>query len=786
MRYPAHTHASKLLRPSPSALIRPARRLCFAVGLLLCASAATPAKPDFSVQPPPAWVQAVAPDAAPTSPAPTSLEDSVRYLLLDRQIHVTQQGVERYQHLVKQIASVADLEKVSQLRLDFEPSYQQLVIHYIHILRDGATIDVLRPEEIKVIQQEDELDEQLFNGTNSAVVFLNDLRAGDVVDYAYSVNGQNPVLAGHYVDIQPLSRPEPVARLRTRLLWPTERKLYFRAQHTDAQPAINQAGAETEYVWERRNVAADEAEDMTPPWFNATASVQLSEFATWSDVVQWALPLYRVENQLSPALAAQVEKWKAELPQPEARLLAARRFVQDEVRYLGIELGPYSHTPTQPDKVFQRRFGDCKDKSLLFATMLNALGIEAYPALVNTDARHTLDNYQPSPYAFDHVIVQAQLAGQTYWLDPTIAYQRGTLANAYAPEYERALVLRPETQALTTIPLNASAQPTVTVQQVYQIAHYDAPVALTVTTTLRGADADEARYRLAGESRADLSKNYLNYYAEHDPSIEADGKPEVRDDEQANVIVITERYRIPNFWKDAAHVFLADRVGEELTKPDVSRRTQPLRIHYPLNVEQLIEIHLPYRQAVETGAETVEDAALRFTSNAVAEGNVIRLHYTLRTKAAEVAPQNVASHLATIEQARDLAGYELKQGRPQTSQPFGHALDALFAVALGGVGLLLLYGWLKRRRVAARALAQAASLSLRARPGTRPETAIKLEAETEIARYLNGVACRSCGRRDYAQAGRQGLIYDGRRLVVVQLECATCRNSQDLYFALAV
>ncbi|HYX41187.1 MAG TPA: DUF3857 domain-containing protein, partial [Pyrinomonadaceae bacterium] len=422
-------------------------------------------------------------------------------------------------------------------------------------------------DEIKVVQQEDELDQQLFNGTNTAIVFLDDVRAGDVIDYAYSVNGDNPVLAGHYADTYQLSEPSAVEYLHARLLWPSARKLYVHPRNTDLQPVVNQSGAETEYVWERRNVPADEAEDQTPAWFDPSPSVQLSEFGSWADVAQWAAPLYQIKAQLSPALSAQVEKWRNEFAQPEARLLAARRFVQDDVRYLGIELGPYSHTPTQPDRVFQRRFGDCKDKSLLLATILNALGIEAQPALVNTQARHALDDWQPSPYDFDHVIVKAQLADKTYWLDPTISYQRGTLADAYAPEYERALVLRSDTQALTQMPRAPVQQPTTSVLEVYQIADFAAPVALTVTTTYRGADADALRYRIASESRADLKKELLNYYADHDAAIEADGAPQIADNEQTNVLVVTEKYRIPHFWQDAAHIFLPARLREELTKP---------------------------------------------------------------------------------------------------------------------------------------------------------------------------------------------------------------------------
>lgn len=786
MNYPAPPSRRSLTRQLLHGAARRSTLPLRAGLLLLCACVAANAKLGFTVQPPPAWVRPVAPAEARDAKT-TNAEGGVRYLLFDRQTRVTAQGAEHYYHLVKQVTSAADVQRVSQLRLDFEPSYQHLVIHHIHVLRGGATIDALRPADIKVIQQEEELDEQLFNGTLSALAVLDDVRPGDVLDYAYSVNGDNPVLAGQYADNFTLARPDPIAYMHARLLWPAARKLYVRALNTDAQAVVNQAGEEVEYVWERRDVPAADYEDATPAWFDPTPTVQLSEFATWADVARWAAPLYQVPGKLSPPLSAQVEKWRAELPQPEARVLAARRFVQDEVRYLGIELGPYSHTPTQPDRVFQRRFGDCKDKSLLLATMLNALGIEARPALVNTEARHTLDAWQPSPYDFDHVIVAARLNNQTYWIDPTISYQRGPVALTPAPDYERALVLNPDAQALTTIPPTPLPEPTTSVHEVYRVADFASPVALTVTTTYRGTDADALRYRLASETRADLAKDYLNYYADREPSIEARGLPEFADDEQANVINVTEQYVIPRFWKEQAHTFLAERIGEELTKPDVSRRTMPLRVVHPTYVEQLIEIQLPRPQAVEPGTETVEDDALSFTADVTTAGNVVKLHYTLRTKQDAVAAKDVAHHLAVIDDARDLAGYQLKQGPAAAATNFSRLLDALFALCLVGVGLLVLYGWLKRRRTAARAFSAARAHGLRAAtPGAQPATAIRLQTETEINSYVADISCRSCGRRTCAPAGRQGLIYDDRRLVVVQLECDSCRHNQDMYFAPAV
>ena len=48
----------------------------------------------------------------------------------------------------------------------------------------------------------------------------------------------------------------------------------------------------------------------------------------------------------------------------------AVNFVQNEIRYMGIETGKYSHKANSPEKVFKQRYGDCKDKSLLLASIL--------------------------------------------------------------------------------------------------------------------------------------------------------------------------------------------------------------------------------------------------------------------------------------------------------------------------------------------------------------------------------------------------------------------------------
>jgi transglutaminase-like putative cysteine protease len=758
----------------------------FAACSLLSAGATTvvDAKP-FSVRPPQSWVKVNSADLKPNNEAGRTTGSSTgssSMLLDDYQIRVSDKGTERYYHYAERIETTSGLDDLSQLKFDFEPSYQQLTIHFIRVYRNGNVIDALKPSEIKIIQKEDELDQQLYNGTLAALIFMNDLRVGDVVDYAYTVTGENPVLGGRFADRIYLADSKAVQRLIVRLVWPAHRTLEIRKHDTNLEPAVQTSANESEYVWDRLDAPAVEVEDLTPGWVEKVPAVDLTEFKTWADVVQWALPLFKVSGTSPAQLEAKVQGWKSQLPTPELRLIAALRFVQDEVRYLGIELGRYSHQPSQPATVFSRRFGDCKDKSFLLSIILNSLGIDAAPALVNAKKGKSLDNWQPSPFAFNHVIVQAKLDGRVYWLDPTISSQRGGLGSYYDPPYARALVLREGVAALENIPRPSSSSGSTAVNDVYTL-HDNSPVTYQVTTTYRGSDADDMRSDLADQSLDELSKGALNYYASDIPSIRAEGLPQVHDDQNANTITITERYIIDDFWKEQKHLFIADRIYNQLGKPGISRRSLPLAVTYPMAITQTTEIELSAAESVPLYSGNISDAALSFDYAQSRSGNRIKLEYSLKALDDHVPVALVAKHMEALEEMRGAVGFRLPVAAISVSGSQGGSSGAIIvfltALALLGLGAVFLI----RHRL--RMPASERRKTVPASAGSTPETAISVKTSEEILTFLSGFKCR-CGKRPYqteSPPSRERFTYDERLLTGVRMKCTDCGQSVDLYFS---
>ncbi len=743
----------------------------------------------FTLAPAPNWIRSE-PLTTSTAEQRTDARDGVVYLLSDQQVRVANATTERYYHHIHEVIAQPGIEHVSQLELEFDPSFQRLVIHRIQIRRGNQTINALKLHEIRLLQKEDEMEQRLFNGTLAALVILNDVRVGDVVEYDYSVNGANPILAGRFADVNYLVESEPVARLRYRLLWPVGRALQHQMRNLELKPKEQRNGEVSEYVWERTNLPAPDFADETTAAADEYPTLYLTEFKSWHEVAAWAVPLYRLQGPLSLAVRQQIEKWRQVSLRPEEQMLAALRFIQDEIRYLGIELGPHSHQPHQPALVLARRYGDCKDKAFLFVTALRELGIEAYPALVNTEMQGRVQELLPSPFAFDHVIAQVKFNGRTYWFDPTVSLQRGGLAQHYNPEFGRGLAVHGGGAVFEEIPLPAPAHRLKTIKEIYTVNADNHSARLEISYTYRGIEADTMRDYLAKNTLKDLVKERLTLLHARDRNISAEGKPEVKDDAANNIIVISERYQCARFWRDDARAFNADRLTPELPVLPVLLvdAKKPVLLTYPFDAEQQIEIRTPLPLNVAAADDSVVNDALQFDVRRTREGRTIKLTYRLRTLRGYVSASETARLAADIERIEDLGNFRLSN----QAVAFGAFTNP---VGLGGLiflGALLLAlpllafvaykTWQARR--APREVETRVNIAL---PGSEPASPFRVPDETALRERVAVLRCDCGGGYALPLAGalRETVIFDGKRLVLVQLHCAGCAQARDVYFDLA-
>lgn len=654
---------------------------------------------EYQVGAAPAWVEPLPVDLARQ---PASGKSSGEWnLLSDVQTRIEKTGRTNYYHYANKALDADGVHDIADISFVFDPSYEQLTIHAIRVLRDGQRIDKLAGARISVLQREKELEYRIYDGSKTVSVLLDDLRVGDVVEYAYSRRGINPVFGNRIAGGAELQWAVPVGQASIRLLVPAGRAIATQVMNSSLQAQVREIDGYREYRWAQQDVPGLKVEHGAPSNYVPYARVRWSEFADWKAVVDWGLPLYRLDGKLGPALDAAVDNIRRTAATPEERARAVLQLVQANIRYLGVEVGTGSYAPSAPATVFQRRFGDCKDKALLVVAMLRELGVHAAPALVSTERREAVAAVLPAPQVFNHVVVRATINGRHYWLDPTTSPQGGDLEHMVQSDHGLALVLDEGETGLSKM-AGLAGRNRKQVRAVFDGREGpDKPMRYTITTVMHGVVADDVRDMIARRGVADTQSQYVNYYARQYPDIKAAAPLRYEDDLQHNQFTTVESYEIPEFWKRPEPnkrrqgYIRSSEIRSLLSTPDFLNRSAPLATNYPQEIEEVTDVLLAGEWKVKPEKVDINDPAFEFHHTTErGEGDVTyRLSDRLLWLKARVEPAEVRSYSANLDKAYDEVGLTLYLGNSTAAAAPVHPERFKVSWAVAGQGALLLAAW---------------------------------------------------------------------------------------------
>jgi transglutaminase-like putative cysteine protease len=617
-------------------------------------------------------------------------EDGYFDIGYDQQVSLEQQSV--YCKRSVKILTEAGIQNSSEVSVSFDPSYEQLTFHTIRIIRENTTINQLNLSKIKTIQQEKELNRYLYNGSLSAILFLEDVRKGDIIEYSYTLKGFNPIFKNKYADIYDLNFTIPIGSLYYKLIVPKGREIIIKNSNTDIKPVIQTKPEGTIYEWKLNQVKAVRLQDNIPSWYDPYSIIMISEYKSWKEVNDWAMNLFPIVNDISPALQKKITDIKIQYPETTQQALASLRFVQDDIRYLGVEMGENSHKPGHPNKIFTQRFGDCKDKSYLLCALLHSLGMEAYPVLINTSVKGRISERLPSAGAFDHVTVQLRLNGKIYWFDPTISFQRGAIDFISCPDYQRGLVISPATDDLTKITNNEPGL--VAIKEVFDIPDMSGEAKLTATTRYTGSFADDMRSSFSNNSKYEMQKTFREYYAGYYEKITADSL-QIEEDEKTGAFITKEYYTITDLWelKDGVkkaffNPYVIDGV---IRRPKDISRTMPFGLMWPAKYKEDLRINLPEDWNADQSFEKINTSSFtmsaRFSFNGI---RTINLEYSYENLKDHVIPADTREYIDGLDKQDNEFSYMLSYSVDGKSIPSSSETEKKKDNSSFYIGLLIL------------------------------------------------------------------------------------------------
>ncbi len=204
-----------------------------------------------------------------------------------------------------------------------------------------------------------------------------------------------------------------------KLFW----KVYNRQAFLDKKqlsPKIVKLNNYTLYSWKLDKIAISyREEDLAfEEVFRPIIKVSFNE--SWADYGRMFRNIGMYELLTRPdsyfkKLAKLITKDAKTLPQ---KVNAIIKWLNDNIHYLGIEIGAAGWIPIHPAETLMRKSADCKGYSTLLVKLLRSLGYKAYQAIIGSGTQ--LQNTPDFPYIVtNHMIAAVEYNGKLVIVDPT-------------------------------------------------------------------------------------------------------------------------------------------------------------------------------------------------------------------------------------------------------------------------------------------------------------------------------------------------------------------------------
>lgn len=588
------------------------------------------------------------------------IDQSVQYLLNDEQLNLSKGRHEHFVHNAQKVISEGGLEQSSKFSFSFQPDYQSINLHQILLYRNSQSIDITSSANIQLIRREEEISNNIYNGYVDLVIVIPDIRVGDTIEYSATVKGKNPVLGKKNFAKFAVGWQVPVLESYVRVITDKNRALDLKVHNVEGSISTNSTNDFIEYTWSQKGIPPVVDEQDYPSLYNPYPYIEFSEYQDWEAVVLWAKELYSINPINSEELNDYIKNLKATSKSTHEYIEKSIQFVQNEIRYFGIETGGNSHMPSLPDTVFSRRFGDCKDKTVLFNYFLSKVGIKAYPALVSTYEGGAIINHLPSPASFNHVISYFELDQVPYWIDGTRSFQYGKISNIGIGNFQKALLIRENEKELMDINLVDKHKSRIKVFEKFTAKDsYEKPVKMELQIVMSSHEAEYVRSIIANQSLKRISTNYLNFYGQHFPSIKPIDDLQIDDDRKKNQITIKGSYEISKYWDLSKQKLYTDFFGEFISSyiqlPKTIGRTLPLALYHPVEIEHKTSFLFPeeINWALDYTPIIIKDTAIDYKRTITKKGREIKTIHSYKSMSDTVDVKDIPEHINNLKDVKN-------------------------------------------------------------------------------------------------------------------------------------
>jgi tetratricopeptide (TPR) repeat protein len=359
---------------------------------------------------------------APVSKVPTADYSKEPYVfeLIESKIHFGKDGKGQRDLSVRvRVQSESAVRELGLQVYPYDSAFESLDVLSAKVQKPDGTVVDTPPSDVQELDSAVSREAPMYTDQREKHIAVKSLSIGDILEVKLRWTIHDPIAPGYFW--YDTSYFHDGICLKEVVEISVPRDLPIHLKYSSPEPSTHDDGNIRTYTFQTSNLEKTKKSKI-PAWekdFHGAAppELRISSFSSWESVGAWYNTLQQSRLAVSPEIRSRAEELTKGKSTDDEKIQAIYEFVSTRFRYIGVDLGIGRYSPHSASDVLANRYGDCKDKHTLFAALLQAVGIQAYPAVISTKFR--IDPTLPSMSLFDHMITAIPRGASFLFLDTT-------------------------------------------------------------------------------------------------------------------------------------------------------------------------------------------------------------------------------------------------------------------------------------------------------------------------------------------------------------------------------
>ena len=264
-----------------------------------------------------------------------------------------------------------------------------------------------------------------YSDVREKIITLPKVTEGSIIEYKVVREVERKAIDNHFWHTGYLDFSVPAKYDRYSVVIPKELNIFYKEFNVREKPEIEETENSFVYKWEFKETYEPEEEEKYIPFpthENLEDIFQFSSIESWAEVSDWYYELTSKRVTITDEIKNQAEEVFEGKKTVREKALSLLEYFNENFRYISISFGENTFEPHSTEEVFNNKYGDCKDISLLFKTMLEVGGVKSHLALFTKESTSSDPQYDlPVPGLFNHVLLFVEDPEEgDFYLDPLL------------------------------------------------------------------------------------------------------------------------------------------------------------------------------------------------------------------------------------------------------------------------------------------------------------------------------------------------------------------------------